>query len=135
MGTYFAGIVAEALRGRPGRRILVLGLTFKENVPDLRNSKVFDLVSALNQRGYEVAVHDPLADPQEALDDYGLDLLATLDGQPPFDCVVGAVAHDPYRGLSAADFDALLAPDGLVVDLKNMWATSSLPKGRSRCSI
>lgn len=135
MGAYFAGIVAEALSGRSSRRVLVLGLTFKENVPDLRNSKVFDLVSALKQRGYDVAVHDPLADPQEALEDYGLDLLATLKDQAPFDCVVGAVAHDSYRGLSATEFEALLAPDGLVVDLRNMWAMTELPQGRFRCSI
>lgn len=135
MGTYFAGMVAEALRGRSGRRILVLGLTFKENVPDLRNSKVVDLISALGQRGFQVSVHDPLADPQEALEDYGLEMLAELEAQAPFDCVVGAVAHQPYRDLAKQDFEALLVSDGLIFDLKNIWAEIELPAGRQRRTI
>lgn len=135
MGAYFAGMVAEALRGREGRRILVLGLTFKENVPDLRNSKAVDLISALRQRGYQVSVHDPLADPQEALRDYDLELLPTLEGQDAFDCVVGAVAHRPYRGFSKESFEALLVSDGLVFDLRDMWSETEIPDGRRRHSI
>ena len=135
MGTYFAGMVAEALRDRSGRRVLVLGLTFKENVPDLRNSKVVDLISALGQRGFQVAVHDPLADPQEALDDYGLEIVGDPRAQAPFDCVVGAVAHQPYREFARQDFEALLVSDGLVFDLKNIWADIELPGGRQRRTI
>ncbi|NIA69034.1 nucleotide sugar dehydrogenase [Pelagibius litoralis] len=135
MGTYFAGMVAEALRGRQSRRVLVLGLTFKENVPDLRNSKAADLISALRQRGYDVSTHDPLADPQEALDDFGLEILPSLDGQDPFDCVVGAVAHDAYRDFASGDFASLLVPDGLAFDLRNMWDDAVMPPGRQRRSI
>ncbi|WP_077146415.1 nucleotide sugar dehydrogenase [Sphingopyxis sp. KK2] len=110
----------DAALGKPGAAILVLGLTFKENVPDLRNSKVIDLVEALRRHGHAVAVHDPHADPAEARHEYGLDL-APMPETPTYDCVVGAVRHDGFRALKYADLAAILRPDGLVADLKHMW--------------
>jgi UDP-N-acetyl-D-galactosamine dehydrogenase len=140
MGCYFAERVAEALdAGGPGRaggaEVLVLGLTFKENVPDLRNSKVVDLIATLRARGCRVTVHDPLADRAEAEALCGLELLPDLQAAAGFDCVVGAVAHDEYRRLTAPDFERLLGSGGIVFDLRNMWPADGLPADRRRYSI
>jgi UDP-N-acetyl-D-galactosamine dehydrogenase len=75
----------DAAMPRRGGRVLVLGLTFKENVPDLRNSKVIDVVTALVERGHRVDVHDPHADADEAKAEYGIDLLPSLDGTSGYD--------------------------------------------------
>ena len=119
MAQWMADGIHAAL-GKPGATILVLGLTFKENVPDLRNSKVIDLVEALRGHGYSVAVHDPHADPAEARHEYGLELVAMPD-EAAYDCVIGAVRHDSFRALESADLGAMLRPGGLVADLKRMW--------------
>src|SRR3546814_16678433 len=71
-------VCSSDLAGRAS--VLVLGLTFKENVPDLRNTRVVDLVRGLQAYGHDVAVHDPLADPAEAKREYGIDLLASPGG-------------------------------------------------------
>ncbi|MEO3431179.1 nucleotide sugar dehydrogenase [Pelagibius sp. CAU 1746] len=139
MAGYFAGRILGALAETSGRqpapRILVLGLTFKENVPDLRNSKVVDLIAALRHKGCRVDVHDPLADPDEAAALCGLEPVADLARAEGFDCVVGAVAHDAYRGMTAADFGGLLAAGGIVFDLRDLWTPGDLPAGVRRYSI
>ncbi len=115
-----AGWVADQLHARAGKpgRVLVLGLTFKENVPDLRNSKVADLIARLADLGHDVTVHDPLADPGEAQHEYGLTLdPAALDGT--YDIVVLAVAHAQYCALGDDAMRALVVDDGLFADLKN----------------
>jgi len=139
MGPYAARKIAERLMeirpgftGRPSGlhpRVLVLGLTFKENVPDLRNSKVIDLVTTLTERCCQVDVHDPLADPNEAKEDYRLTLLPDLDKAAGYDCVVGAVSHAAYAGLDGKAFQRLLSPGGLIADLKGMWRATKLPDG------
>jgi UDP-N-acetyl-D-galactosamine dehydrogenase len=115
--------VAEAIHRRAGKAgsALVMGLTFKENVPDLRNSKVADLVGALARLGHDVAVHDPLADATEADHEYGLTLAGdALDGQ--YDLVVLAVPHAAYLDRGRAAIEKLVAPGGLLADLKNALA-------------
>ncbi len=118
----------------PGR-VLVLGLTFKEDVPDLRNSKVADLVRALESLGHQVAVHDPLADPNEAQHEYGIMLAPRLEGLAGFDAVLGAVPHEAYRRLGPDQLAALVKPDGLVADLKGMWRGLDLPAGLRRWGL
>lgn len=103
----------------PGSSVLVLGLTFKENVPDLRNSKVVDVIAALRAFGHEVAVHDPHADPAEAQRDYGIDLLADWPTEP-FDAVLLAVAHQHYREDAGTRIGALVKRGGVFGDLKNI---------------
>jgi UDP-N-acetyl-D-glucosamine/UDP-N-acetyl-D-galactosamine dehydrogenase len=130
MAAQLAARIHAALK-RKNARVLVLGLTFKENVPDLRNSKVADLVRALEGHGHGVSVHDPLADPAEALAEYGIRLLPRIAGAgpydaPPYDAVVAAVPHKEYRALSADALAALLEPDGLVADIKGIWRTLAL---------
>jgi UDP-N-acetyl-D-glucosamine/UDP-N-acetyl-D-galactosamine dehydrogenase len=121
MGRWIAEQIHERSGGTAGEA-LVLGLTFKENVPDLRNSKVADVISGLQALGHKVTVHDPLADAGEAMHEYGI----TLDPEAlsrRYDIVVGAVAHDAYRALDAA---ALVREGGLLADIKRIW---SGPKG------
>lgn len=118
MGRWIVDRVHARRGGRPGRA-LVMGLTFKENVPDLRNSRSSDLVTRLEELGYEVALADPVADPGEVAELYGRDLSALSDG--PFDLVVAAVRHDAYRALDAAALTAMVRPGGLLADIKAMW--------------
>lgn len=120
MGGYIAGRVWDLLdMAKP--RILVLGLTFKENVPDLRNSRVVDIISSLGARGAEISVHDPLADRDAARKMLGFDLTEELDTDAPFDAVIGAVQHASYRALKFGDISALVGAKGLVCDIKGMW--------------
>ncbi len=131
--------IAERIAGKLGRgagsRILVLGLTFKENLSDLRNTGVAGLVSGLGERGFKVDVHDARADPGEARELLGIDLLPCLGAGAPHACVVGAVAHDAYRNLSADGLAALVEPDGLVADVKGMWRDLTLGNGVRRWQI
>jgi len=115
-----AGWVADRLhelRGGRAGSALVLGLTFKEDVPDLRNSKVADLVTALKGHGHTVTVHDPHADAGEASHEYGIDLRSgALKGE--HDLVVLAVPHRSYLNLGSNALRALVAPGGTLADLK-----------------
>ena len=135
-----ADFIATEIAGRVepvdgAGRVLVLGLTFKENLPDLRNSKVADLIAGLAGRGLAVDVHDPLADGAEATEVYGLTLLDRLPEDGGYDAVVGAVAHDDYRGFTAADLARLCAPRALVADVKGMWRSVELPAGLRRWQL
>ena len=130
MGPYVAECIASELaqQGRgAGSRVLVLGLTFKENVPDLRSSRVIDIITALKARGFEVDVHDCFADVEEAKHEYNVDLMSSLYGASGYHCVVGAVAHKEYADFKAADFVRLAASEALVADVKGIWRTIDLP--------
>jgi len=131
MSAYVAQQIAANLAKHGGKasgaRLLVLGLTFKENIPDLRNSKVADLVTALRAAGHSVEVHDAHADAGEAKELYGIDLHRKLEALDGFDGVIGAVAHDEYRALRMADFARLVKPAGLVADIKGIWRDVELP--------
>jgi UDP-N-acetyl-D-galactosamine dehydrogenase len=101
-----------------GAKVIVLGLTFKEDCPDLRNSKVIDLIRELREFGCEVFVNDPLADSHEAIREYGV-VLTDLDEMPnKADAVILAVAHCSYKENIEGVLQSLLAPDGVVVDVK-----------------
>lgn len=117
MASYVAAEVSEQLSA--SSRILLLGLTFKEDVPDLRNSKVADIVKYLEASGHTVVVHDPLADAAEAREIYGIDIVTEFDAD--FDCVMGCVAHAQYEKI---DFSGMLVPNGLIADLKGIWRKS-----------
>jgi UDP-N-acetyl-D-galactosamine dehydrogenase len=142
MGDHIAGRIAEAYvqtaQGPTPPRTLVLGLTFKENLPDLRNSKVIDLIQGLRARGHRVEVHDARADPAEAQSLYGETLrqdLMKAKGEAPFDCLIGAVAHDAYKALNAADLAKLVRSGGLVCDIKGMWRGRALPDNLRRWEL
>ena len=110
-----------------GAQVIVLGLTFKENCPDLRNSKVIDVIQELQSYGVMVTVHDPVADPQEALDHYGL-LLASWEELPRADALVAAVAHQAFQSRSLDDLMGKLAPGALYVDVKCQADAAALRK-------
>lgn len=126
MGPWIGARIAEQLA--PKSRVLVLGLTFKEDVPDLRNSKVIDVIRALRQRGHSVDVHDPFADPAEAQHEYDEILTTTLEGAQGYDCIVGAVPHAPYAAFSDTTFEALAKPGALIADIKGMWRNIPVPE-------
>lgn len=115
-----AGWVAQRLhtarKGKPGS-VLVLGLTFKENIPDLRNSKVADLVGALGRMGHAVTVHDPHADADEAMHEYGIPLV-TDPFRKKYDMVLLAVSHSLYAEMGAGALRALVKKGGTLADLK-----------------
>ncbi|MEZ5648063.1 MAG: nucleotide sugar dehydrogenase [Alphaproteobacteria bacterium] len=125
MGQYIADQIIMRCQN-PGA-ILILGLTFKENVPDLRNSKVIDIIRGLQSHGRQVVVHDPLADPLEAQNEYGIELIKDMKSKAPYAAIVGAVAHQDYVGLSLENLKALLIPQGLVADVKGIWKSIALP--------
>lgn len=106
-------------------KVIVLGITFKENYPDLRNSKVADLVRELQDFGCDVAVHDPVADPQNAALEYGIPLLA-WDDLPKADALVAAVSHNEYLSMPQTDLLAKLKPGGVFVDVKSAHDTVAI---------
>jgi len=113
--------------------VLVLGLTFKENVPDLRNSRCFDLVRRLQWLGHEVEVADPIAPAEEIEREHGLTVTGT--GTRRYDLVVGAVAHDQYRQLTDDQLAGLLAPQGTLADLKGTWRDRLLDPALDRWTL
>ena len=117
-----AGWVARELHGARGQKpgsVLILGLTFKEDIPDLRNSKVADMVSVLGRLGHAVTVHDPHADAGEAYHEYGIPLVADAL-QRSYDLVVLAVAHQAYVAMGAGELRARLNPGGTLADIKGV---------------
>ena len=109
-----------------GAKVIVLGLAFKENCPDLRTSKVADVVRELQDFGCEVVVHDPLAVPSEALHEYGIVLTGWEALPSQADAVVAAVSHAFYRERPLADLSGKLKDGGLFVDVKSAYDTESL---------
>jgi UDP-N-acetyl-D-galactosamine dehydrogenase len=115
--------VKQLLRaGNPVRNanVIVLGLTFKENCSDLRNSKVADVVRELQDFGCDVSVHDPVADPHEALQEYAISLKA-WQALPEADAIVAAVSHKEYLFMPQTDLLAKLKTGGVFVDVKSAY--------------
>ncbi|MCK0171449.1 Vi polysaccharide biosynthesis UDP-N-acetylglucosamine C-6 dehydrogenase TviB [Aliiroseovarius sp. S1123] len=126
MGAYVAGQLVKAMLKRriqvDGARVLVLGLTFKENCPDLRNTRVVDVVRELQDYGIQVDVHDPWTNVDEARHEYGLDLVQTpQDGG--YDGIVLAVAHDQFKAMGADVMRGFGKADHVLYDLKNVLDT------------
>ncbi|ROR29650.1 nucleotide sugar dehydrogenase [Inmirania thermothiophila] len=122
MGKYVAEQTVKRLirngHGVRGTRVAVLGLTFKEDCPDLRNSKVVDVVRELADYGAEVVVHDPVADPAEARAEYGIEL-APWEALRPAAAIVLAVPHRALRERAAGEFAALAGDAPSFIDVKS----------------
>jgi len=124
MGKYVADATVKQLiragRAVQGARVLVLGLTFKEDVPDLRNSRVVDIIDELREYGIEVYAHEPRADAQEAEKEIGISV-TPLDAVPTVDAIILAVSHREYRDLSDARLRAFCGLDGqpVFIDVKS----------------
>jgi len=98
-------------------KILVLGITFKENCPDVRNTKAVDVINNLKSYGTQVTVFDPWASPEEVMHEYSLETIAKLSTDEKYDAVVLTVAHKDYLDL---DLHGLLTPDGILYDVKGI---------------
>jgi UDP-N-acetyl-D-glucosamine/UDP-N-acetyl-D-galactosamine dehydrogenase len=129
MGKYVAEQTVKQLiqHGAPvnGADVIVLGLTFKEDVPDLRNSRVIDVVRELQSYGIRTHVHDPVAHPVDAEHEYGVKLV-DWEALPRAVAIVGAVAHRAFKARPVDDFVAKLAPAGLFVDVKSQMDAGAL---------
>jgi UDP-N-acetyl-D-galactosamine dehydrogenase len=126
MGRYVATQLVKMMVKKAHRitdaSVLVLGITFKENCPDIRNSKVFDIVRQLQDFACNVDIFDPLADPQEVRRKYGLDIITSEAGlKPGYEGIMAAVAHDEFRRL---DISRYKAPGCVVYDVKNLYEDS-----------
>jgi UDP-N-acetyl-D-galactosamine dehydrogenase len=124
MSLYVAGEILKLMTNRrihiKGARILVLGLTFKENCPDLRNSKVIDIIRELKKYGAEVDVYDPWIDRTEARHEYGVRPLKAL-GATKYDAAVMAVAHTQFKELGIKAIRKLLKPASVIYDIKHVF--------------
>ncbi len=119
MGNYVASEIVKCMIKKDvpvnGANILVLGITFKENCPDVRNTKAVDLISSLKDYGSNITIHDPWANEQEVFQEYGLKSLKKMPNQK-FDAVVLAVSHDKFKSI---DFQSLKNNNAVVYDVKN----------------
>lgn len=127
MGEYVANQVVKAMIKKgilvKGSNVLVLGITFKENCPDVRNTKVVDVIQALRNYDINVSIYDPWADKEEVRHEYGFDLLPKLDAKTGgsngkgFSAVVLTVAHDEFKEMNVRSF---VGEHGIVYDVKNI---------------
>ena len=125
MGKYIAERTVKMLikqgKAVKGAKVAMLGITFKENVPDLRNTRVVDIVHELEDYGVNVLIHDPLADPQEARSHYGLEMVS-LETMKGSDAVVVAVLHEEYNTMGLDGIAGLCANGApIVVDVKGAF--------------
>jgi UDP-N-acetyl-D-glucosamine/UDP-N-acetyl-D-galactosamine dehydrogenase len=135
MGAHIARKTVQQMihagRNIKGARVNVLGLTFKENVPDIRNSKVIDIIRELHEFGVETFVHDPLAAPEEALHEYGL-RLAAWDTLPAADALILAVAHQQFLERETGELMEKVVRKGCVIDVKCVLDAEALRRAGLR---
>lgn len=121
MGEYVATqLIKEMVKQRiqvVGSKILVMGLSFKENCPDIRNTKIVDMVKALKEYDLDLDIYDPWVDPLDAAKEYGIDPVASL-ANAKYDAIVLAVAHDQFKQMSVDEFKALAKEKYVLYDLK-----------------
>ena len=121
MGAYVVTQLVKAMIKKKiqveGAKVLVLGLSFKENCPDIRNTKIIDIVNELQEYNIQADVYDPWVDTQEAQHEYGITPIASLE-QGQYDAVILAVAHEQFKAMGATDIRALAKPEHILYDLK-----------------
>ena len=131
MGTYIAQRIVKLLTQQVNSirnaRVGILGLTFKENVPDLRNSKVPDIVTELTEFGLDVLVHDPLANAEEVDREFSLSLF-NLEDMQCLDGLLIAVAHDDYRQIPTSKLVTMLNKTGIIFDIKSILDVNQIPE-------
>ncbi|MEZ5529312.1 MAG: nucleotide sugar dehydrogenase [Porticoccaceae bacterium] len=123
MGKYIAEQTVKQLakRGRPinGAKIAILGLTFKEDCPDLRNSKVIDIIKELQDYHCDLSIHDPAADPVDAMEEYGIEL-TPWEALRDIETIILAVAHKQYRQLTPEQLTAITCDNPVIMDVKSI---------------
>ncbi|PWF25103.1 Vi polysaccharide biosynthesis UDP-N-acetylglucosamine C-6 dehydrogenase TviB [Corticimicrobacter populi] len=126
MGQYVASQLVKAMLGKriqvDGARVLIMGLTFKENCPDLRNTKIVDILHELREYNVEIDVYDPWVDPEEAVHEYGIRPISELP-QGAYDGVILAVAHHQFADMGAPAIRALGKKAHVLYDLKYLLTT------------
>lgn len=123
MGAHIAKVAIKKLINNDKKikdaKILILGATFKEDVADIRNSKIVDIVKELQSYSVNVVVVDPRADAEEVFEEYGFHLASEIGNG--YDGVIAAVSHQEYRGLNEAYFQSICNPKSFVLDLKGLY--------------
>ncbi|WDF57128.1 nucleotide sugar dehydrogenase [Mucilaginibacter sp. KACC 22063] len=121
MGLYVAQEIVKLLIKKDisvrGAKVLLMGITFKENCPDVRNTKVIDIITTLREYDIEVSIYDPLADADEVRHEYGLECFSSVEPNGNFDAVVLAVAHDEFKSL---DLNAYCNTNHVIYDVKGI---------------
>ncbi|WP_010255481.1 nucleotide sugar dehydrogenase [Treponema primitia] len=132
MGIYVASDLIKMMIRRginvSGARIIILGITFKENCPDIRNTRVIDVIQELLEYGCIVSVYDPWADAKEVTAEYGIDILAALpepSGSAVYDACMLTVAHREFKTINPRN---ILIPKGIVYDVKGFWPREMIDK-------
>ena len=113
-------IMIQVGRHIKGSQVGVCGLTFKEDCPDLRNSRTPDIVAELQAYGIHTLVHDPLAEPEEAEAVYNIQL-SSMDAFSGLDAIVVSVAHSRYKDLTPRECMQMLVPGGCIIDVKSIF--------------
>ena len=123
MGEYVVNQLAKAMIKRSIQvhqaNVLVMGLTFKENCPDVRNTKVVDIISELGEYDINVDVYDPWVNPEEAIHEYGVELIDKPKADH-YDAVIFAVKHNEFVALTESEIKGMLKPEHVIYDLKYM---------------
>jgi UDP-N-acetyl-D-galactosamine dehydrogenase len=131
MGRFIADRTVKEIVARGhdvrGSTVSILGLTFKENVPDLRNSRLADIVAELRSFGIKIQAHDPFADTDEALEEIGVEI-QPIETFKPAQAVILAVAHRQYKEMGASSLKRLLVPCGVLIDVKCVFPREELEK-------
>ena len=112
-------------------KVTVLGLTFKEDCPDLRNSLIPKIITELRSYGCDIQVHDPVCEPSKALEEYGITLLKKSSIKPAH-AVLSLVSHKFYRAWTVQNWEKLLLPNGILVDTKNIVPVNELKQSGHR---
>ena len=125
MGKYIAEQTVkkliEACKPVKNSRVLILGITFKENIPDIRNTRVVDVFHELKEYGVIPFIYDPLADPPEVEEEYGLNLINEIESSAPYDAIIAAVRHQEFTNYSIDYLTGIMKNDPVIIDVKAMY--------------
>ncbi|MEN6348174.1 MAG: nucleotide sugar dehydrogenase [Syntrophomonas sp.] len=125
MGKYIAEQTVKKLieAGKPVKssKVLIMGITFKENLPDIRNTRVVDIFHELKEYGVIPSIFDPWADPEEVKDEYQLDMIKDIDYHAPYDAIVVAVKHREFSDFMLDSLKAYLSPAPVLIDVKGIF--------------
>lgn len=125
MGKYIAEQTVkkliEACKPVKNSRVLILGITFKENIPDIRNTRVVDVFHELKEYGVIPHIYDPLADPVEVEEEYGLKLINGIESSGPYDAIIAAVRHQEFAGYGIDYLTGIMKNNPVIIDVKGMY--------------
>jgi UDP-N-acetyl-D-galactosamine dehydrogenase len=102
-------------------KVLIMGFTFKENVKDIRNTKVIDIYNELKEYGINTFVYDPIAEPDEIIKEYGIELINRPEILSPFDSIIFAVKHDKFKDISLKDLRKMCRDNSVIIDIKGIF--------------